>query len=123
MSARRAAAWILFFAALAVAGGGLLRGGSGGERATARLQAGRGARIDARVTRVVDGDTVKVRAGGRSDTVRYIGVDTPESKRPGTPVQCFALAASSYNARLICGREGGLRVGGEPPRPPRRRLP
>jgi micrococcal nuclease len=59
---------------------------------------------DARVVRVVDGDTVVVETGGRQEKVRYIGVDTPESVKPGTPVQCFAKAASAANKRLIEGR-------------------
>jgi micrococcal nuclease len=57
-----------------------------------------------RVVRVVDGDTIKVRVGGGIETVRYIGVDTPESVKPGTPVQCFAKAASAANRRLVAGR-------------------
>jgi micrococcal nuclease len=64
-----------------------------------------GAREDAaRVVRVVDGDTIVVSEGGRTERVRYIGVDTPESVKPGTPVQCFAKAASSANRRLVEGR-------------------
>src|SRR4051812_34179085 len=59
---------------------------------------------DGRVTRVVDGDTIHVSLGGEDETVRYIGVDTPESVKPGTPVQCFAKAASAANERLIAGR-------------------
>jgi micrococcal nuclease len=57
----------------------------------------------ARVVRVVDGDTVVVQTGGHQEKVRYIGVDTPESVKPGTPVQCFAKAASAENKRLIEG--------------------
>jgi micrococcal nuclease len=57
----------------------------------------------ARVVRVVDGDTVVVQTAGRTERVRYIGVDTPESVKPGTPVQCFAKAASSANRRLVAG--------------------
>src|SRR3954453_2304349 len=41
------------------------------------------------VTRVVDGDTVVAQVGGRSERVRYIGMDTPEDVKPGTPVQCY----------------------------------
>ncbi len=36
--------------------------------------------------------------------MRYIGVDTPESVRPGTAVQCFAERASHANAALVGGR-------------------
>src|SRR4051794_9022921 len=56
------------------------------------------------VTRVVDGDTIHVALGGADETVRYIGVDTPESVKPGTPVQCFTKAASAANERLVDGR-------------------
>jgi micrococcal nuclease len=57
----------------------------------------------ARVVRVVDGDTIHVQVDGREETVRYIGVDTPESVKPGAPVQCFATRASAFNARLVAG--------------------
>jgi micrococcal nuclease len=56
------------------------------------------------VSRVVDGDTIHVVVGGQDETVRYIGMDTPESVKPGTPVQCFAKAAGAANARLVDGR-------------------
>jgi micrococcal nuclease len=62
------------------------------------------------VTRIVDGDTIHVSVAGRREKVRYIGVDTPESRRPGTPVQCFAKAATAYNARLLRGRRVRLRT-------------
>jgi micrococcal nuclease len=58
----------------------------------------------AQVVRVVDGDTIVVRLGGREERVRYIGVDTPESVKPQTPIQCFAERASAFNARLVEGR-------------------
>jgi micrococcal nuclease len=58
----------------------------------------------AQVLRVVDGDTIRVRLGGHTERVRYIGIDTPESVKPGTPVQCFAKRASAANAALVAGR-------------------
>jgi micrococcal nuclease len=52
-----------------------------------------------RITRVVDGDTLKVKVKKRTRTVRVLGIDTPESKKPNTPVQCGALEASSSAVR------------------------
>ena len=53
------------------------------------------------VSRVVDGDTIKFRSRGSEDTMRLIGIDTPETKRPGYPVQCGGPAASAAAARLM----------------------
>jgi micrococcal nuclease len=67
----------------------------------------------ARVIRAVDGDTVEVRLGGRREDVRYIGVDTPETVKPDTPVQCFGPRASRFNHRLVEGRQLRLVFGVE----------
>ena len=73
-----------------------------------------GGTLHARVLRVVDGDTIKVRLdGGRVERVRYIGIDTPESVKPGTPVQCYAEKASHYNAALVAGRAVMLKTDAE----------
>jgi micrococcal nuclease len=56
------------------------------------------------VERVVDGDTIVVRVGGHTERVRYIGVDTPESVKPGVRVQCFAKSAAKENRALVQGR-------------------
>jgi micrococcal nuclease len=55
----------------------------------------------ATVAKVVDGDTIRVRITGREERVRLVGIDTPESVQPGTPVQCFALAASARTKALL----------------------
>ncbi|MCW2986848.1 MAG: thermonuclease family protein [Conexibacter sp.] len=57
----------------------------------------------ATVVRVVDGDTIVADVGGREERVRYIGVDTPETVKPRTPVQCFGKKASAENHRLVEG--------------------
>ena len=57
--------------------------------------------LRANVTRVIDGDTIEVSIGGQPDEVRYIGVDTPETVKPGTPVECFGPQASACNHRLV----------------------
>ena len=67
------------------------------------MGAGRAGEEQGTVTRIVDGDTIHVRVEGRDETIRYIGVDTPESVKPGTPVECFAKRASAFNARLVDG--------------------
>jgi micrococcal nuclease len=67
----------------------------------------------ARVIRTVDGDTIEVRVGGRVEDVRYIGIDTPETVKPGTPVQCFGPRAHRFNARLVTGRRVRLAFGVE----------
>lgn len=56
----------------------------------------------ATVERVVDGDTIVLDTGQR---VRYIGVDTPETKHPSKPVQCFGREASKRNKELVEGKE------------------
>ncbi len=65
------------------------------------------------VTRVVDGDTIEARIGDRVEDVRYIGVDTPETVKPGTPVQCFGPRASAFNHRLVERRRVRLDFGVE----------
>jgi micrococcal nuclease len=67
----------------------------------------------AKVIRAVDGDTIEVRIGGQSEDVRYIGVDTPETVKPGTPVQCFGHRASDFDRHLVAGRQARLVFGVE----------
>lgn len=54
-----------------------------------------------RITKVVDGDTVVIAVGGRREHVRLIGIDTPETKDPRTPVECFGAEASARTAELL----------------------
>ena len=70
--------------------------------------------VSARVTHVVDGDTIDVRmADGDEETVRYIGIDTPETVKPDTPVQCGGPEAHAVNERLVGDRTVTLRFGAE----------
>ena len=68
---------------------------------------GGGGSDEGRVIRVVDGDTIHVMVDGQDESVRYIGIDTPESVKPGTPVQCFAKAASARK-RAAKRTSGGI---------------
>lgn len=50
------------------------------------------------VEEVIDGDTIRLHDGR---TVRYIGIDTPETKHPTKGVQCFGKEASQRNRELV----------------------
>ena len=60
--------------------------------------------IDARVVRVIDGDTIQVLSDGRQYTVRLIGADTPETKHPTKAVQRFGQEASAFTTAALEGR-------------------
>jgi endonuclease YncB( thermonuclease family) len=53
---------------------------------------------DTTVVRVIDGDTMEVTGGTH---VRLIGVDTPETVAPGTPIQCFGPEATRYANEIV----------------------
>jgi len=77
--------------------------GSGPAAGAARAGSGEQARVD----RVVDGDTLKVRLpDGRRKTVRVLGIDTPETKKPNTPVECGGPQATAAMARLALSGSG-----------------
>jgi micrococcal nuclease len=69
--------------------------------------------VDAVVTRVVDGDTIEARIGGEVEDVRLIGIDTPETVKPGAPVECFGPRASRFTHRLLDGHTVRLVFGTE----------
>lgn len=57
-----------------------------------------------KVLKVVDGDTIEVLYDGEKKSVRYIGIDTPETVDPRRPVGCFGKEASDENKRLLEGK-------------------
>jgi micrococcal nuclease len=57
---------------------------------------------------VVDGDTIEVAVAGRRETVRLLGVDTPETVHPHRPVECFGPEASAFTHSRLLGRTVGL---------------
>jgi micrococcal nuclease len=60
--------------------------------------------VRAYVVRAIDGDTIEARIGDRTEDVRLIGIDTPETVKPDTPVQCFGPRASAFEHRTVEGR-------------------
>ena len=55
------------------------------------------------VARVIDGDTIKVLIDGDDVTVRMIGIDTPETVKPDSPVECFGPEASDFAKEVLTG--------------------
>lgn len=56
------------------------------------------------VTKVVDGDTIKVKINSEIETIRLIGIDTPETVDPRKTVQCFGLEASTKAKQMLAGK-------------------
>lgn len=54
-----------------------------------------------RVAQVVDGDTIRVNESGKVETVRFLGINTPETVDPRKPVQCFGHEASAKMHQLL----------------------
>ena len=69
-----------------------------------------GGRIAGTVVEAVDGDTIRVESEGRVFAVRLLGIDAPETRRPGTPVECGGPEASAHLAALTGGEGAGRAV-------------
>lgn len=102
VSPRRSILVVLALAAAAAGGAGASGVLGSGEQAGSPPDAGGDGDVG-RVVKVVDGDTIHVQVGATREKVRYIGIDTPETKHPRMPVQCFGQKASEFNERLVGG--------------------
>ncbi len=51
-----------------------------------------------KVIKVIDGDTIEIENG---DKVRYLNIDTPETKKPNTPVMCYGEEAYKVNISQV----------------------
>lgn len=56
---------------------------------------------NATVVKITDGDTIHVERNGTDQTIRLIGMDTPETKKPNTPVECFGQEAAAHLQELL----------------------
>ncbi len=54
------------------------------------------------VISVADGDTVTLDRNGKQETVRLLGVDTPETKDPHKAVEYFGKEAATFAGTLTC---------------------
>jgi micrococcal nuclease len=62
------------------------------------------------VTHYIDGDTIMVNMNGSEQTIRFIGIDTPETHKPNTPVQCYGPAAAAHTKAVIANAGGKVRL-------------
>lgn len=53
------------------------------------------------INHFIDGDTIAVNMNGKVESVRFIGIDTPETHKPDTPVQCYGPAAAAVTKNTI----------------------
>jgi micrococcal nuclease len=53
------------------------------------------------ISKFIDGDTIEVNMNGYTETIRMIGMDTPETHKPNTPIQCYGPEAAAYTKALI----------------------
>ncbi len=56
------------------------------------------------VARVIDGDTFEVNINGVAESVRVIGINTPETVDPRRPVECFGVEASNKAKEILSGQ-------------------
>ncbi|MBR1672154.1 MAG: thermonuclease family protein [Fretibacterium sp.] len=63
-----------------------------------------GDRLEATVTRVVDGDTLVAEVDGQARRVRLLGVDTPETVHPNKEVQFYGPEASAFTKKELTGK-------------------
>lgn len=57
------------------------------------------------VVKVVDGDTVDVSIDGKTERLRLIGINTPETVDPRKPVECFGVEASNKAKSILSGKK------------------
>ena len=68
---------------------------------------------NAELIRVVDGDTIIARVNNIEERIRIIGINTPESVRPNSPVECFGRESSEYISQLF-SNDNKLRIKSDP---------
>lgn len=73
----------------------------GATQTTTTVSAPGGLEANAVIDYVIDGDTVDVIIDGREERIRLIGIDTPETKKPNSPIECFGPEATAFTQQLL----------------------
>ncbi len=61
-----------------------------------------------KITKFSDGDTIEVEMNGKTETIRMLGIDTPETHHPDKGVQCFGPEASAKTKELLANGRAKL---------------
>jgi micrococcal nuclease len=62
------------------------------------------------INHFIDGDTISVNMNGQPQSVRFIGMDTPETHKPNTPVECYGPTAAAFTKSTITAAGGRVRL-------------
>lgn len=54
-----------------------------------------------KIVSLSDGDTIDVDMNGKTETIRFLGIDTPETHHPDKGAQCFGPEASAKTKELL----------------------
>lgn len=57
-----------------------------------------------------DGDTIRVKLGGREEKIRFVGVNTPEVAKDGKPAQFMADDAKDFTEEILSNKEIYLEI-------------
>lgn len=66
--------------------------------------------LEGEVSWVIDGDTVRVKIGDRTEPVRYIGINAPEVSNPPQPWEYAGREARDVNALLVARKKVRLEL-------------
>jgi micrococcal nuclease len=67
-------------------------------------------RIAAKLTRVIDGDTMAILIDNKKETIRLLLVDTPETVHPDKPKQPFGAEASAFAKETLTGKDVEIEI-------------
>ena len=59
------------------------------------------AKEEVKLSKCVDGDTIKVIIDTKEYTVRMLAIDTPESVHPSKPIEYYGKEASEYTCNKV----------------------
>lgn len=69
--------------------------------------------FDATVTRIVDGDTIEIKWNNKTELIRLLLIDTPETRHPNKPVQPYGPEANEFAKKMLADKIVQVELGTE----------